>query len=177
MIYVGIDPGLSGAVAAIKGEELVIFDTPVLKVGKKREMNTKEATAILKSLLGCGHLVISQASGGNEDWSTPNPPQIVCVLERVHAMPKQGVTSVWSFGKNYGQWLGILAALEISHELVTPQAWKRVMMDGMPKEKDASIQRVHQLFPEADVTLRKHHGRADALLMAEYIRRVRSGKE
>ena len=169
MIYVGIDPGLSGAVAAISvndHDEVLLFDTPVLKIGKKRQMNTKEATSILKFIRNYG--------AGNNDWSDWKKPQILCALERVHAMPKQGVTSVWSFAQNYGQWLGILAALEppIPHELVTPQAWKRVMMDGMPKEKDASIQRVHQLFPEADVTLKKHHGRADALLMAEYIRRI-----
>lgn len=164
MIYVGIDPGLSGAVAAITGDELTIIDTPILKVGNKREMNTKAAAAILKSM---------RVTKGNESWSLPNKqPAILCAIEKVHSMPKQGVSSVWSFAKNFGQWLGILAALGIPHELVTPQAWKRMMMNGMPKEKDASIQRVHQLFPEADVTLKKHHGRADALLMAEYMRRI-----
>lgn len=164
MVYIGIDPGLSGAVAAISGDEVLFFDTPVLKIGKKRQMNTKEATSILKFIRAYGT--------GNKDWSDRKKPQVLCALERVHAMPKQGVTSVWSFAQNYGQWLGILAALEIPHELVTPQSWKRAMMDGMSKEKDASRQRVHQLFPEVDVRLKKHHGRADAVLLAEYIRRT-----
>jgi hypothetical protein len=164
MIYLGIDPGLSGAVASIGDTgEVQIVDTPILKVGKKNEMNTKAASAILRSM---------RTTNGSISWSTSaSYSHVICAIERVHAFRGQGVTSVWNFAKNYGQWLGILAALGISHELVTPQAWKRVMMDGMPKEKDASIQRVHQLFPEADVTLKKHHGRADALLIAEYIRR------
>jgi len=164
MIYLGIDPGLSGAVASIgDAGELHIVDTPILKVGKKNEMDTKAASEILRGM---------RVTGGNKSWSAPGTSsQVICAIERVHAFRGQGVTSVWTFAQNFGEWLGILGCLRIPHELVTPQAWKRVMMNGMPKEKDASIQRVHQLFPEADVTLKKHHGRADALLLAEYIRR------
>jgi crossover junction endodeoxyribonuclease RuvC len=69
--------------------------------------------------------------------------------------------------------LGILAALNIPHELITPQSWKKSMMNGQPKEKDASRLVVMRLFPEVSdrLQLKKHHGRADALLIAEFLRR------
>jgi len=163
MVYIGIDPGLDGAIAAITNEDLVIIDTPTVKVGKKRQMDAKAAAAILKSL---------RVPKGNKDWIVSNQPQVICALEKVHSMPKQGVVSTFTFGEGYGIWKGILAAFSIPHELVTPQAWKKLMLSGRSKEKGATILRVQQLFPGADVHLKKHHGRADALLLAEYIRRT-----
>ena len=49
-------------------------------------------------------------------------------IEKVHSMPGQGVASMFNFGKGYGIWIGILAALKISKTLVTPQEWKKEMM-------------------------------------------------
>ena len=165
MVYIGIDPGLDGAIAAITSHQkgLVIIDTPTVKVGKKREMDAKQAASILKSL---------RVPKGNKDWSVAKQPQVICALEKVHSMPKQGVASTFTFGKGYGIWLGLLTAFQIPPELVTPQAWKKLMLSGGSKEKGASILRVQQLFPGADVHLKKHDGRADALLLAEYIRRI-----
>ena len=163
MVYIGIDPGLDGSIAAITNEDLVIIDTPTVKVGNKRQMDAKAAAAILKSL---------RVPKGNRDWIVSKRPQVICALEKVHAVKGNGLVSTWSFAENYGTWKGILAAFSIPHELVTPQAWKKLMLSGGSKEKGASILRVQQLFPGADVHLKKHHGRADALLMAEYIRRI-----
>ena len=98
-------------------------------------------------------------------------------IEDVHSMPGQGVSSSFTFGKGAGLWEGIVAALSMSYTLVTPVRWKREMMEGMPKEKGASRVRAMQLFPTlADqLGLVKHHGRADALLIAEYGRRQQGG--
>lgn len=95
-------------------------------------------------------------------------------IEKVGAMPDQGVTSSFSFGMGYGLWLGILATLHVPVDLVHPRRWKKILMPDMGKEKDASIIRVKELFPEFahHFTLKKHHGRADALLIAEYRRRL-----
>lgn len=94
-------------------------------------------------------------------------------IEKVHSMPGQGVASTFCFGEGYGVWLGILAALGIRHELITPQSWKKSLMDGQLKDKDASRLVAMRLFPEAgnQLQLKKHHGRADALLIAEFVRR------
>ena len=130
-----------------------------MTVGKKREIDAKKCHALLRSL------TLSPFNEGAD--------RSACVaIERVHSMPKQGVASSFKFGMGFGIWLGILAALRLPHELVTPQAWKKLMLAGMPKEKDASRQRAMQLFPDVDLSLKRHHGRADALLIAEWLRRT-----
>ena len=132
---------------------------PILVISKgktkKREYNYAEISNILR-------------------WWKNNVDDIHVGLEKVHAMPGQGVTSMFSMELGYGMWLGLLAAFDIPHTLVTPQAWKKVMMSGMGKEKDASRIRALQLYPHLsnDLKLKKHHGRADALLIAEYIKRT-----
>jgi crossover junction endodeoxyribonuclease RuvC len=95
-------------------------------------------------------------------------------IEQVHAMPGEGAVGAFSFGTGYGIWLGLLAALQVPHQFVTPQAWKKLMLAGGAKEKDAARLKAMQLYPcVADrLTLKKHHGRADALLIAEWARRT-----
>ena len=153
MRYIGIDPGLGGAVAVLGSDGFAdaLHDAPVAIVGKKREHVAARMVGILK----------------------PYAENSVAALELVHSMPKQGVASAFNFGRGLGLWIGILAALGIPYDLVTPQRWKGVMMDGMGKEKDAARLRAMQLFPfESDqLALKKHHGRAEALLIAEYRRR------
>ena len=79
---------------------------------------------------------------------------------------------MFNFGKGFGLWLGILAGLGIPHTLVTPQAWKKEMMQGMG-DKDAARIRAQELFPHCvdSLSRKKDIGRADALLIAEYGRR------
>lgn len=97
-----------------------------------------------------------------------------CCLERVGAMPGQGVTSMFKFGENFGFLQGLLTAFRIPYELVTPQKWKKEFQ--ITGDKNSSIAVCRRLFP--DVSLRKsdrcrkdHDGMAEALLMAEYARR------
>ena len=70
-----------------------------------------------------------------------------------------------------------LVCLTIPYTLVTPQRWKKELMDGMPKDKDSSRVVAIRLFPTfaTELKLKKHHGRADALLIAEYLRRKEQG--
>lgn len=152
---IGIDPGFSGAIAVLDpaNDRTHVYDMPTLESGKRTEINLAQLVEILRSECRFDN-------GG-----------VLVVLEKVGAMPKQGVSSTFRFGEGYGAIKGILAALAVPYELSTPQAWKRVMMNGMPKEKDASRLRAIQLFPDVDLSLKKHHGRADALLLAEYARR------
>jgi Holliday junction resolvasome RuvABC endonuclease subunit len=91
------------------------------------------------------------------------------VIERVHSMPKQGVASAFTFGCAYGISVGVMAGAMMPTAYVTPQKWKsHFRLIGA--EKDGSVQRAVQLFPEAGtfLTLKKHHGRADAILLARY---------
>jgi hypothetical protein len=99
---------------------------------------------------------------------------IRCCLEKVHAMPKQGVTSTFSFGEGFGWLKGVMDALGISYQEVPPQKWKREF--GLNSDKQTSIQVCKRLFPDADLRPSAkcrvdNDGMAEALLMAEYARR------
>lgn len=89
-------------------------------------------------------------------------------IEQVSAMPKQGVVSVFTFGQNYGWWQGILTALEIPFERVSPLKWQTVMRCRTGGNKNISKARAQELFPSVKIT----HAVADALLIAEYGRRL-----
>jgi crossover junction endodeoxyribonuclease RuvC len=151
VIILGIDPGLSGALAlyTTSDQTVEVFDMPVLELvrnGKKKGEVSAQALANL--LAGRG---IKAA-----------------FLERVNAMPGQGVTSVFSFGRSTGIVEGILAAYDIPTTLVTPQAWQKAV--GQRAGKDGSRERAMQLFPaQADLFQRKKDdGRSDAALIAYY---------
>jgi crossover junction endodeoxyribonuclease RuvC len=101
-------------------------------------------------------------------------------IEKVHAMPafgkdkngndkRQGITSMFRFGEGFGLWIGIIAALGLPCTQVAPQTWKKALMAGMP-DKDASRQRAQELYPQCvkDLSRKKDHNRAEALLLAHY---------
>lgn len=99
---------------------------------------------------------------------------VKCLLEKVHAMPKQGVTSMFNFGENYGYIQGLLEANSIPYEFVTPQKWKKEF--GVTSDKNTSIEVCKRLFPNVNLKrterCRKYDdGFAEAVLIAEYCRR------
>lgn len=104
----------------------------------------------------------------------------ICYLEYVHAMPKQGVSSTFNFGMNFGFIQGVLRAYGIPYELVTPQKWKKEF--SCTSDKNTSIEVCKRLFPKANLKAtsrckKDHDGMAEALLLAEYGRRHYSGRE
>ncbi|CAB4156463.1 hypothetical protein UFOVP1417_24 [uncultured Caudovirales phage] len=152
MIYIGIDPGLNGAIAFLDTEKgvLSISDMPTLEV--KRNNKAKKEVSPIGVAIFLGH---------TRDVSR-------AVLERVGAMPGQGVTSVFSFGRSVGIIEGVLATMLIPVDIVTPQAWQKAA--GVRGGKDGSRLRACELFPNyAELFARKKDdGRADAALMAWY---------
>ena len=98
----------------------------------------------------------------------------ICCLEKVGAMPGQGVTSMFNFGQSYGYIRGVLEAFEIPYQEIAPQKWKKVF--GLTSDKSKSVEVCRRLFPNADLTPGKckkpQDGLAEALLMAEYARRL-----
>jgi crossover junction endodeoxyribonuclease RuvC len=161
VLQIGIDPGVSGAVALLDSEtnEVRFYDTPTLEVVvNKKKRNVLDAYAMVR--------ILKDASAGRE---------VMVTIEKVQAMPgggerTMGATSAFSFGMGFGLWLGILAALEIPHQQVHPATWKARVMSGLGKEKDASRQIAMQHYPKAAglLNLKKHHGRADALMIARW---------
>lgn len=91
----------------------------------------------------------------------------ICVLERVHAMPGNGVTSMFNFGMAYGMVRGILGALSIPYVLVTPQMWKKHFK--LTADKEMSRWHAISLWPSsAHFSRKKDDGRAEASLLARY---------
>ena len=96
------------------------------------------------------------------------------LLERVHAMPGQGVVSMFTFGQYYGIWWA-LKALSIPYETITPQAWMKVLSVPKKDKKETKPQFKRRLatnaqnqFPAEKITLQY----ADAFLIAEACRRI-----
>jgi crossover junction endodeoxyribonuclease RuvC len=160
MTYIGIDPGLTGAVAALSdaGRVLALADTPtlVVKSGDK-ERRQYQLPEMVKLVLPFAH----------------ERDDACAALEAVNAFPGQGVTSMFRLGYGLGIWEGIVSALAIPVEKVQPALWKRTMLSGMGKEKFAALVKAQQLFPTANLYHKRHEGRAEALLIAEWLRRTR----
>ena len=165
--FVGIDPGVTGAVVVLEDGELEFHDTPVVSAGKKKVMDSARCAALLRD--------IRQQSGAG----------LMVIIEKVGSMPGEGVSSARSFGFGCGIWEGILAALEIPYQYVTPQRWQKEMLAGEPRpekgqKRDKSVSRTvaRRLWPlqtEEALSRVKDHGRAEAALMAEWGRRIMSG--
>lgn len=97
-----------------------------------------------------------------------------CCVEKVGAMPGQGVVSMFNFGHNLGFIEGLLQAFEIPYQLVPPQTWKKEF--SVTGDKNTSIQVCQKLFPSSDLlatprSRKPSDGMAEAILMAEYARR------
>jgi crossover junction endodeoxyribonuclease RuvC len=97
-------------------------------------------------------------------------PNLV-VIESVHAMPKQGVSSTFTFGRSFGRIETIVEMLRIPHELITPQKWKATVLAGTAKDKAAAIEYVQRRHPDVNLIQPKcrtpHDGIADAICMAD----------
>lgn len=149
-IIVGVDPGLSGALAFIQqGGSLSVEDMPVVHVVRgaknKREVDLHGLDSVVKN------------------YKTRD---MVAFVERVGAMPGQGVTSMFSFGFSYGAVLQALASNGVVLHHVTPQAWRKSL--SVRKGKEGSRMRASELMPScADLwPAIKHTGRAEAALIA-----------
>jgi len=102
---------------------------------------------------------------------------VIAIIEKVSAMPGQGVTSMFTFGKGYGTLIGICVGLGVRVELVTPQAWKKVVLAGTNKDKNAAIAYCRRAFPAISLLPTPRcktpsDGIADALCILEYGKRT-----
>lgn len=158
-IVLGVDPGLAGGLAVLDvgGEVLDLRPMPVLP-GQRRTIDARELA----------------------NWLYATEEQhgafALAVVERVGAMPRQGIASAFSFGAGWGLVLGVLAALKVPVELATPQRWKSAVLAGTPKDKGAAIAFCRRRWPDTSLVPPRgrvpHDGLADALLIAEYGRRT-----
>ena len=97
----------------------------------------------------------------------PKQYMVRAALERVAASPQMGVVSAFTFGRGYGRLEMALTAAGIPFDYVTPQVWQKAMGCRSKGDKNVTKRRAQQLFPNVKIT----HAIADALLIAEWLRR------
>lgn len=161
-VYIGIDPGINGAIAAIFADGTYHVDSvPSVILNDKRNFDPSAMAALIKKY-GCASEIF---------------------LESVHAMPGNGAVSMFFFGRGFGIWEGVLGALNKKHTLISPQQWKKGYPELAPVKGDprtrAQIKAAakknalilaRNIFPKISHLLKreKDDGRAEALLMALY---------
>lgn len=150
-MILAIDPGKTGAIAHLHDDGRFCCVESMPSVGK------------FVDAAGVADFIRAMRNQGTT--------QLRVILEQVGAMPGQGVTSMFSFGTSYGIVLGVVSALRLPLELVTPRIWKRDM--GLSKDKEASRRKALQLFPDAVQMLqrKKDEARAEALLLGLWFAR------
>lgn len=154
-VIIGIDPGITGAISVIWEDGYAVHDLPTMANGKGgAKVKSKIDGAGLAELLG--ELGFA--------FSIETAPEVY--LERVSAMPGQGVSSMFSMGDTFGCIRGVCAALGYRVHIITPQEWKKHF--GLGKDKEVVRAKAIELFPEASLARNKDHNRAEALLIAEY---------
>lgn len=143
-LYLGIDPGLSGGIALLSdGCAPLYWKMPATD---RDLFDLLEPLEVRNALTDTVH----------------------CILERVSASPQMGVTSAWTFGRGYGKIEMALCAARIPFDYVQPAKWQQVMGCRTKGDKNISKARAQQVFPDLPI----RHWNADALLIAEFCRRL-----
>lgn len=145
-IYCGIDPGFSGAWGMIDehGKYVSCGD-----------------------MINDGNFILA-----NHVWAEMSQARdrqdIEVVVEAVHSMPKQGVSSTFKFGMAYGAAISIAQRFNVHVNGVAPRVWKKALK--LDSDKDTSLLLARELWPNAPLARKKDNGRAEALLLAYWLR-------
>jgi len=157
MLYIGIDPGLAGGITLLNDNNNISSNVmPTISIGTKKEINVKSLSDYLKgNSYGCKMVGI----------------------EIQHAMPKQGVVSMFKIGKGYGILIGLLTALNFPFVEIRAAEWQKVMFAGQPKgnTKDLSKKISSQMYPNTSFMATSrcttmHDGMTDSCMIATYIK-------
>lgn len=147
MRVIGVDPGMKGGIAILDTITNQMRAVPTPLVGK--ELDYRRVYEAI----------------------TFYDPYMV-VIEKVHAMPNQGVTSMFNFGMGYGALVALASVGQARVVLVPPQMWKKHVLAGTSKDKEAAIQFCSQTYPSVNLILprcrKPHDGMADSICLAHY---------
>ncbi len=153
MRIIGIDPGLSGAIAVLDNNKVLkIYDMPVMAEGKKnkRQLNSAQLVNIIKE-------------------NIENREETNVVVEQVNAMPGQGVTSMFNFGQTFGAIKGVCAALNLPIFFIRPSKWKKYF-ELINSSKDSSRTKAIEMYPSIanQLAKKKDVNKSDAILIARF---------
>jgi crossover junction endodeoxyribonuclease RuvC len=148
MRILGVDPGIRGGVALLEGPMLVwAIDIPVSGEKAKQRVNV---AALRYRLMKEGRIDHAY-------------------IERAQAMPKQGSSSGFLYGRAVGALEAIILSCGIRLTIIEPTKWKKYfkLAGG---DKESARQKALMIFPTAHefISLKKDHGKAEAALIALY---------
>lgn len=152
-IIIGIDPGQTGAIAALDrdGNLHDVWDMPVVA--------KRVSAPLLADMLRPLRMVAD-----------------VAVIEDVHSSPQMGVTSSFTFGRGLGVVEGVTLGADIPVAWVSPAKWKRAL--GLTSDKGISRRRAGELWPAQSTLFAqvKDDGRAEAALIAYWFLHFGEGR-
>ncbi len=155
-IFIGVDPGLTGAVGVIDQDSRAIAVIDVITRRRtltsttiKREFDVRPTVDQLTDRL-VNYL--------NHEWRA--------CIEAPFSVPGGNMMGTCSLFQTYGGLLAMLEMIGIDVTTVRPGEWKRGF--GLTKDKDYSITVARQMWPTINLDAKRHHNRAEALLIAEY---------
>lgn len=156
MITIGIDPGLTGAIAILNcGKYVNVFDMPIIAKGSGVVKNEVDPAGLIR--------LLRENVLPEEDVSV--------ALERVNAMPGQGSSSIFSLGDSFGCARSSVAACRFEMVYMTPTVWKKHFK--LTSDKELCRAFAIKMFPDAPLNLKKYTDRAEALLMARWLYETR----
>jgi len=168
LVFVGIDPGKTGAAAVIEVDEAgKITLLGIIDIEFNKTKGLAELRDFFQSI---------------EELANRNLKFVRFFIEEVHSMPRDGVASSFNFGKLFGSLLGYMEALGVKYKTMTPVAWRNVIKEEVPdfgsvkdrnKKKEESLGAAKQILEKyggEDMLFlfkrKKDHNRADAFLIA-----------
>ncbi len=173
-IFVGVDPGIHGAFAIITENPVidpVILDMPYLE-NKRITVRGGERKIGIRRVYDLHKLM---------QWLDPlhNDASFLTTLclERSQPRPEDTPVTAFSIGCGYQIWPMWATIFGISYHTVQPSVWKK-RIGLTDAEKETSIIEAKKLFPRVHryFQIKGDDGRAEALLLAEYGKRLRSGQ-
>ena len=147
MLVLGIDPGSSGGLAIVKKslntlpQIILALRMPTVTIYGKKIIDTKKIASELQN-----HTIE------------------VSIIEKVHAMPRQGVTSSFQFGRNFGGIEALSYIYSKRVDYIAPAIWKKSLGLGASKKESLDLARLK--FGESDLwNVKSNDGVAEASLL------------
>ncbi len=158
-IFIGIDPGLNGGLAFVEDSRIELYPMPTIGGGKDYDIQRMK------------ELLLEPLEKGT---------RVVCTIEQQIALPGQGLTSTLQTGKGYGILLGLLAGMNIPHQVVSARQWQNQLFTGVAAKLETKAKSeivAKRLFPSADfrksnLAKKASDGLTDAACIAEFGRRT-----
>lgn len=170
-VYIGIDPGLTGAISVLndKGELIEMFDMPVMAKGEKKVKRKRKITGDngLSVIATTTHTIIkNQINASALAIIFDKYKHAFATLEMVASRPGQHAAATFSLGESYGIIQGVLASCGISVKIVPPSKWKKFL--NVSADKEMTRAAAIKLYPNASIHRKKDIDRAESLLIARY---------